>query len=188
MSDGLHVRYRINARDEIIHLDEGWRRFAIDNDAAEFFDTDVVGRPLWDFITDETTRRLYSQIIARVRAGSVAQFTLRCDGPGCRRMLEMTIRSAGTEIVEFATRTARAERRPPMSLLARDTVRTDEFIRACAWCNRIEVGVGVWAEVEEATQQLGLFEGAQMPQMSHGICESCLEQMDGMLASMPEAV
>ena len=36
MVDGPQVRYRINERDEITFVDEGWRRFADSNDAAEF--------------------------------------------------------------------------------------------------------------------------------------------------------
>lgn len=190
MVDGPQVRYRINARDEITFVDDGWRRFADSNDAAEFVDSDVIGHPLWDFITDETTRELYAQMIARARLGRPAQFTFRCDSPSVRRLLEMSIASVGAGAVEFATSTLQLDSRSPMALLARDTLRSAKFIRACAWCSRIDVGGGeeVWVEVEVATMQLGLMEGGPMPRMSHGICESCLRKIEHTIEDMGAAV
>ena len=185
MVDGPQVRYRINARDEIISVDEGWRRFADSNDAAEFVDSDVIGHPLWDFITDETTRALYAKLIARARLGTPAQFTFRCDSPSARRLLEMSIASVGAGAVEFATSTLQLDFRSPSALLARDTLRSAEFIRACAWCSRIDIGIDeeLWVDVEVATTQLGLMEGGPMPRMSHGICESCLKAIEHRLVT-----
>ncbi len=77
-----------------------------------------------------------------------------------------------------------------MALLARDTLRSAKFIRACAWCSRIDIGIDVelWVDVEVATAQLGLMEGGPMPRMSHGICESCLQTMEVKLQQMGAAV
>jgi len=44
-----------------------------------------------EFIADAAIRELYQQIARQVRPGQLMWFTLRCDGPACRRLLEMTI-------------------------------------------------------------------------------------------------
>lgn len=169
MSHDAGVRYRINDRDEIICVDEAWDRFAEENDGAEILASGILGRSLWDFISDGMTRQIYQQIVARVRQGRQTRFKLRCDGPSCRRHLEMTIEKTGADIIEFSTRNLQVEDRPPMALLARGTPRSTELLRACAWCNRIDVGSNVWTEVEVAVEQLRLFEIARMPQLTHGM-------------------
>jgi hypothetical protein len=168
------VRYRINRRDEITFVDDNWDAFANANDGAELVAHRVLGRVLWGFITDTVTRQLYQQIVARVRQGHEARLKLRCDGPSQRRYLEMTIRVMEADLVEFATRSLQLEERSPVALLARQSPRSNELLRACAWCNRFEVGTDVWAEVEVAVEQLKLFESAQLPRLTHGICPSCL--------------
>ena len=42
----------------------------------------------------------------------------------------------------------------------------------CGWCDRFEVD-GEWVEVEEAAQRLELFDRAELPTISHGICPDC---------------
>jgi hypothetical protein len=181
MSHEACVRYRINDRDEITFVDGAWDRFAETNDGAEIVGNKVLGRILWDFISDGVTRQLYQQIVARVRQGHQAQFKLRCDSPSCKRHLEMTIHAAGTDIIEFATQSLQVEDRPPMALLARGTPRSTELLRACAWCNRIDVGSDEWTEVEVAVERLKLFEVGRMPQLTHGICEACFATMTSTL-------
>src|SRR3712207_6997919 len=39
-------------------------RFALDNSGAHLLAERVVGRPLWDFICDPTTRQLYQEALA----------------------------------------------------------------------------------------------------------------------------
>jgi len=173
MNGEAGVRYQINDRDEIIFVDEAWDRFAESNDGADATGNRLLGRVLWDFISDGATRQLYQQIVARVRQGNHAQFNLRCDGPSCKRHLEMTIRAAGPGIIEFATQTLHSETRAPMALLALGTPRSTKLLRACAWCNRIDVGSDTWTEVEVAIEQLKLFEVGLMPQITHGICAAC---------------
>lgn len=107
------------------------------------------------------------------------------DGP-CQRLLEMTISAASDGSVEFETHPIRVEAREFYSLLSRTTTRSTDLLRACAWCNRMNVGVSSseWVEVEEATERLRLFQRDRMPQLTHGICEDCLESMMSTLASM----
>jgi len=181
MSHETGVRYRINDRDEIIFVNEAWAEFEETNDGAEVVGNGVLGRVLWDFISDVATRQLYQQIVARVRQGHQAQFKLRCDGPSCKRHLEMTIHAVGTGIIEFATQSLQVEDRPPMALLAMGTPRSTELIRVCSWCNRIDIGSDTWTEVEVAVERLNLFDVGRMPQLTHGMCAACLVTMTNSL-------
>jgi hypothetical protein len=179
MSSELSVRYVIDADDKISFVDAGWCRFAEANDGAELTPSVILGQSLWDHITDLTTSKLYQQIVARVRQGKSSRFVLRCDGPECRRLLEMTIISGPNGSVEFETRLLSLETREPVALLSREMPRSTDMLRSCAWCNRIDAGSGSndWVEVEEATNRLRLFEREVMPQLTHGICESCHAKM-----------
>ena len=180
------VRYAIDAEDNICFVDEGWYKFADANGGDDLKPPAVLGRSLWDCISDQTTRDLYQRIVERVRKGKLARFTLRCDSPECRRLLEMTISSAADGTVEFGTSVLSLENREPVELLSSKVLRSTEMLRVCAWCNRINLGAPPddWVEVEDAAEHLGLFERELMPELTHGICKSCYESMMGTLAKM----
>ncbi|MGD9630539.1 MAG: hypothetical protein AB7V18_14960 [Pyrinomonadaceae bacterium] len=179
MHSELSVRYIIDANDNISFVDDGWCRFAEENDGADLMPAIILGQSIWDHITDVTTTSLYQQIVSQVRQGKSSRFVLRCDSPDCRRLLELTISPAPNGSVEFVTQPLDLEGREPIPILSHSMPRSDDLIRACSWCNRIDAGSGFseWVEVEEAMNRLRLFELEQMPQLTHGICESCYAKM-----------
>lgn len=181
MSPDRIVRYRINPQDEILEVNAGWQRFALANGAAHLVDENVVGRRLWDFLSDDVTRHLYQQIVKRVRQGASTTFTLRCDGPDCRRHLDMSVRADEAGNVEFETTLLRSEDRETIPLLDPGAERSSGMLRVCAWCNRIDIGDGEWVEVEDAVQRLGLFELTAMPRLTHGVCDECFAFMEARL-------
>jgi hypothetical protein len=170
--------YRLNRRDEFTYIDEKWGSFAAANDALDLLPGLVLSRPLWDFISDETTAQLYREILRRARAGHVARFGFRCDAPEYRRSMEMTVAGLGGGEVQFETRVLREERRPRQELLGRYAARAGDMLRMCGWCKRVDVGAGRWEEVEEAVRALCLFERQAMPPLTHGICEACFRAMN----------
>lgn len=177
MGPDARVWYRINKHDEITCVGGGWERFAKDNDGRGLDGETLQGRVLWEFISGPATRDLYKRLLTRVRSGQTARFTLRCDGPAFRRLLEMTISMEKDDTVEFATRSLNVVERDPIALLAASTTRSEAMLVVCAWCNRIQVRPQEWMEVELAIDQLNLFEADRLPQVSHGICNDCLETM-----------
>ncbi len=185
-SNDAPVRYAIDAADKICFVDDAWGLFAEANNGTALTRSAMLGKSLWECISDPATRTLYKQLVARVRQGQLAEFSLRCDGPSCRRLLEMRISAAADGVVEFETRTVHAEDRPPQALLSPDTKRSSELLRACAWCNRVNVGTtgSEWVEVEDAVERLRLFERGLAPQLTHGICETCLEGVMGVIEKM----
>ena len=167
--------YRLNSQDELIYVNEEWVAFAHVNDSPELLPENVLGCSLWNFISDETTRQLYREILRQVRAGRSTNFIFRCDTPEYRRHLEMTISAQDDGVVQFATRVLRKEARQRQDLLGRYVPRTDDLLRICGWCKRVDVGGERWEEVEEAVRTLSLFEQNPLPCLTHGICEVCYE-------------
>jgi len=173
----FEVRYYLNARDEVVAVNEAWDDHAQVNGGESLVGNQILGRSLWDFIADMTTRQLYQQIIARVRLGCHARFPLRCDTAWCKRLLEVSVRLMDDGLVEFSTSVSNMEIRPEVPLLTGATPGCKEVLRSCAWCCRIDPGSGIWTDVEKAASELQLFENSKIPQLSHGICPQCFLRM-----------
>jgi hypothetical protein len=169
---GGDIRYRVNDRDELVFVNEAWAPFARASGDERTAAHGVLGRPLWEFIADPSTRQLYRDILARVRAGVPVRFTFRCDSPTRRRRMEMVVSAAPAGEVEFRSRILSEEGRPPQALFEPDRPHSGEFVRVCGWCKKVDVG-GEWAEVEEAVAELGLFDRPVLPQLTHAICADC---------------
>ena len=73
----------------------------------------------------------------------------------------------------------RVEARPPMPLLEPAAARSEEYVTVCSWCKKVELPGATWVEVEEAVEHLRLFDRAVLPQLTHGICPTCLESFRG---------
>lgn len=173
MTEETPICYRVNERDELIFVNDAWETFALANEGTGLASADVLQRPLFDFIADETTRLLYRDILRRVRAGYPVQFPFRCDAPAQRRWHEMTIILTEPGIVEFTTCLLRSEDRAIPSLFLTSST-PSAMLRMCSWCKRVEMGNQQWVELEEAVRRLNLFEQMQLPQVTHGICNRCL--------------
>ena len=183
MNEDALVVYQVNSQDEIVYLNETWQVFALANDAADLLPERVLGRPLWDFITDETTRALYREILQLVRSGRATQFQFRCDAPAYRRYMEMKVSARPGSKVEFASRVVQEEKRPHQELLNRQAARSEEWLRICGWCKRVEIAGTGWEALEQAVSALHLFGQKKLPRLTHGMCESCYQ---GMLQQVAE--
>lgn len=181
---GADLCFRLNDRDEIIFVNESWNAFAKANGGEELMAPQVIGRRLWGFITDATTRQLYLDVLKRVRSGSRVRFRFRCDTPSRRRLLEMDV-SQLADTTEFRTCVIWEEEREYQALLEPDRLTSGEFLHVCAWCKKVDIGSG-WAEVEDAVSALRLFERPLLPQLTHGICQVCYREMMRIIEN-PEA-
>lgn len=165
------LTYRIDHRDVIAAVDDAWTPFARANEAPHL--ADVLGRPLWDFVSDDTTRQVYRDLAARVRAGHEVTFAYRCDAPALRRFMRMTMRPAPHRGIEFDSVVERAEPRAAVPLFEGTSAGTSGVtVRVCSWCRRVHVRE-TWQEVEIAVDWLRLFAGGPMPALTHGMCEDC---------------
>ncbi|MEO8140660.1 MAG: hypothetical protein ABI742_13485 [Gemmatimonadota bacterium] len=176
------VVYTVNRSDTLVAVNEAWTVFAAENDGGRLLPRVVLGRSLWDFIDDGATKHLYRQLCSRVRAGiGPVRFSLRCDSPGMRRLLEMSITPETAGGLTFVVRPVQLERRTPVPLLDTGMPRSIADLRMCSWCQRIRGDGGEWLEIEEALQRLALFHLALLPRISHGICEECTRAMTAVL-------
>lgn len=177
MPDQPPIRYQINARNELVFVNAAWQTFAMANGGLGLEPANILNRPLFDFITDETTRLVYHDLLQRVRAGHPVQFPFRCDSPTQRRWLDMTITLQSTGLVEFTTRMQRCEDLLPVPALERPLSSATILLRVCSWCKRVELSPQQWFNLETAVAHERLFEQPQFPQLNHGICEFCFASL-----------
>jgi len=168
---------RVDADDEITFVDESWMVFARGNGAPSLTAESVIGTSLWGYISEKATQEFYGIFMKKVRAtGGTIAVPFRCDGPECRRFMEMSIVSLAAGALEFRSALLREEARPRVDLLDPDFPRTEKWLTMCAWCKR--VGLDGWVEVEEAVRRLGLFDQTRLPRITHGMCLACKEAFE----------
>lgn len=176
------VIYTLDASDAIVEVNEAWISFASENSGTHLLPPPILGRNLWDFISDRTTKQVYVQLFERVRAGATeVRFSFRCDAPEYRRLLEMKIMAQPAGVLSLVVQPQVVERREPVLLLDAEVRRGANLLRMCAWCKRIPDANGNWLEIEEALPQLGLFEQNILPTITHGVCEDCTRALTGAL-------
>jgi hypothetical protein len=67
---------------------------------------------------DVETQHIYRLLHRRVRTGGEpVRFSFRCDGPGRRKLLELSISAGGEQGLIYRVRTLREEDRKPVPLL-----------------------------------------------------------------------
>lgn len=168
------VAYRIDCEDRLAEVGAGWTSFAASNGGESLAPSRVLGRSLWEFLSDATTIHIYQTMIRQLRQGrEPIRFRFRCDAAATRRLLAMEITAGSAGGVLFTVLSEREQERSPPPLLDPAAARDDRLVVMCGWCNRIEVAQGVWSEVEDAVSTLGLFDGAPLPGLTHGICGDC---------------
>jgi hypothetical protein len=168
--------YRLNERDEIVFVNEAWNDFARANAGDDLVEPRVLGRSLWEFVTDATTRQLYRDVLRRVRGGRQVRLRLRCDTPVLRRLLELDVYQGPPGTIDFRTRVIWIEHREYQALLEPDRASSEDFLSMCAWCKKVDLGDS-WVEVEQAVSQLQLFERSLLPRLTHGICQACYAEI-----------
>lgn len=171
------VRYRIDRHDRLVEVNDGWAAFSTTNGGPGSRSA-LVGRPIWDFISDATTIHIYQTLVRRARQRDLpARLQFRCDAPDRRRLLSMAILPAADGEVLFAIDSLREQSRPAVVLLDAGRPRGETFLTMCGWCARARVTEGQWLEVEQAIAAVGLFTGEALPQLTHGICPACSERL-----------
>ena len=172
-----NVRYRINSDDLLVDLAGGWERFALENGAPHLVSNQVLGRPLWDFISDRETLYIYQAILQDVRRNKgnkrMVSLDLRCDAPVRRRFIRLDIAALSKGRVQFVGRVLKTEPRDAVPLLEPSTDRSAETLTICSWCKSVLLPDGHYVEIEEALRQLGLFQAQSFPRLHHGMCPSC---------------
>ena len=138
----------------------------------------VLGKSLWDFISDIETRHIYKLVLDRVREKlQPAVFPINCDSPEVKRLIQITISPLGEGALEFSSTIVELTQRNSVAILDASIERTDDIVRMCSFCKKIAVSETEWAETQQAITILNLFGKNKMPQLSHGVCPSCFDNI-----------
>jgi len=176
--------YETDYNGRIVWVNEAWNRFAAENAAEHLQEERVLGRRLWDFISDPETQQIYHLLMKKVMDERMSlRFPFRCDAPSLRRYLDMEMTSPQQQVCRFRSVVVKLEARSEVSLWKPTAKRTDRFLRACSWCKKVDAGQESWQEVEDALRELELFNRSRLPQLTHTICPSCYTSMQGVLQS-----
>jgi len=168
--------YQIDANDVMIYVDNNWLDFALENKSSHLTYETVVGTSIWEYITDVDTNQIYQIIFNRVRKDQKSiSVPFRCDSPELKRCFYLSIHPLRNNHIEFHSILMHEERRNYQAFLDPTYSRTEEFIKMCSWCKKIYLPDHTWEEVEKAVIALKLFELSHLPQITHGICPTCLD-------------
>ena len=169
--------YIIDKLDRIISVSDNWLLFAQENQAGEICHPDVIiNRSIWEFIEGTETKQFYEIILRTIRTKNIAvQLPFRCDAPDKRRYLELSITPVQQGNIEFASNIILEELRDTVEVLESGIPRSEELIKMCSMCKKIELSENTWVEAEAAVVSLRLFEKNKLPQISHGLCIECFK-------------
>ena len=173
-SSGRCIVYHIDRDNQISFINDEWSLFAAENKARDLEAGSMIGQSIIRSIADETSRQLYWMLITRIRRDPKSlRFLFRCDAPDKRRFMRMEMFPLPDQGVGFKSFCVREESRAPVTLLDADADRSEEFVKICSWCKKVEVGNSEWVEVEDAILRLALFKTRTLPQLTHGMCPGC---------------
>ncbi len=171
----LECRYVIDQHGQIVSVSDTWSLVALDNGSADDLKPDdIIGRSLFDFMSDEHCKELYKALIRKVQiTGEPSSFPFRCDTPTRRRLMDLRITKTPENQLEFEAELLIDDERPePCMLLDADRPSSDEEVTICSWCKFVNVGDN-WFEVEDAMKALGLTNESLLPKLKHAVCEQC---------------
>ncbi|MGZ8378569.1 MAG: hypothetical protein ACXWZS_04095 [Gemmatirosa sp.] len=165
------VSYALDADDRLLAVNAAWQAFAVENGGAPA--SAVIGTPLWQHVSDDAVRHLYARLFHRVRATQRPfRVPFRCDAPDAVREMTLDILPRPGGGLVLRSRIVREVERAPLLLLARHLPRSDDFLRMCGWCMRVDLE-GTWHQVEDAVTSARLLCEVPAPQVTHGICADC---------------
>ena len=171
-------RYRVDAADLLVWVDELWLAFARENGAAGLIRESVLGRSLWDFVVGDELCRLYMEIHARVRSsGLPAVLPFRCDSPSLQRHMRLTITRGDQGQLEYESLLVRAVPQRNSELLDSKRQRSTTTLTICSCCKRALLEPDEWLDLEDVSIRLQLFEAPQVPELRHTICPPCADAL-----------
>ena len=173
-SEVEEISYGIDSQNSVYYTSSSWDQSAIDGKTPQVIEEKILGEPLFNYISDLSTRHIYQLLVDKVRKSSQPiSFPFRCDTLHKIRHMNMIIEPEKDGKVIFRSQVIRSENIDYQPLLDPDQKRGQEFITMCSWCKKIEVESGKWLELEEALDVLKLGEYEKLPKITHGICQPC---------------
>jgi hypothetical protein len=170
------LEYSVDQDGILTSVSVGWDAFARANGGRDrVLAAEVLGQPLLHFITGETLKHLWANVMDRVASsGRSVRLPYRCDAPGLVRRMEVLIEPLAEGGLRLVSTVLDTEEQPYARVLdgAVTTHDRDNMLWICSWCKRLRVE-DRWIEVEQAAREFGLFEASEIPMITHGLCPGC---------------
>jgi hypothetical protein len=177
VNDMLDARpiYTIDASDRLSFVNSAWYELFTPVAGTP---APVLGRPIWERIPPGVVRQLWELLYNRVRAVGGGVFVpMRVDSADERRLIDIELRPVGDGAIRHICEPVWRERRAAVALLDPAYPRDERVLRSCAWCQRIQVRLGVWEEIEQAQQTLAIAAEATLPSLEAVACTSCKQSL-----------
>lgn len=165
---------------------KSWSQGAKRNDLSDAFSADrIIGKNLMQFIHGEETRTTYERFCDAIFSGKRGQITFdhRCDSPGVRRDIRMSIRpllkDSTVVRVVFHNVEMSVAQRPPINLLLNRTAEGESFdaLSICSFCKQVRSASDPrfprWISAEDYYRR----GGDSRVLLSHSICEDCRQNI-----------
>ena len=181
--DDRRFIYRIDLDDRISFVNDDWIAFGIENGMNELSIKGVIGKSLWDYITDPTIKHLYENLFNTIRAKkNRPKIPYRCDSPNCRRFMQMELLPFEDGTIQIVNEISKQEFRSPVGLLDQFVERSNDSLAICSVCKKVRLRENTWYEIEESIAILGVTNIGPFPQLTHGICDGCLEEWNTIMS------
>lgn len=176
--------YIIDALDRIVFVNPAWSRFvAPSRDDGTGRDeapdlTGVIGRPIWNHIPDGVVRQLWELLYSRVRSiGGSVFVPMRVDRADERRLIDIELSPLSDGSIRHVCEPVWREARPAVALLDPSYPRDERSLRSCMWCQRIQVRLGAWEEIEDAQRTLAIPADSTLPRLEPAACATCKQSL-----------
>ena len=170
--------YIIDAQDRIVFVNPAWSRFMAPARGAGPSLSEVIGRPIWDGISEGIVRQLWELLYNRVRAiGGSVFVPMRADRVDERRLIDIELTPLADGSIRHVCEPVWQEARAAVALLDPSYPRDERSLRCCMWCRRIQVRLGAWEEIEDAQQTLAIPAESTLPRLEPGACSTCKQSL-----------
>lgn len=170
--------YIIDALDRIVFVNPAWSAFVAPARGTGPVLAELLGRPVWDCIPDGVVRQLWELLYSRVRAiGGSVFVPVRVDRPDERRLVDIELSPLADGSIRHVCEPVWRESRPAVALLDPSYPRDERSLRSCAWCQRIQVQVGCWEEIEDAQRTLSIVADSTLPRLEPEACTTCKQSL-----------
>lgn len=177
-STDLHPVYTIDAHDRIVAVNGEWLRFGRPQGSVDAALPHLIGRSIWELTPGGQVRQLWQLLYQRVRSvGAQVLVPMRVDTARERRLIEIELRPLADQSIQHICERVWSEARPFAALLDPSSSRDQRCLHACAWCSRIQVGAGLWQELEDALATLAIESGSSVPSLLSVACMTCKQSL-----------
>lgn len=166
--------YRLDAADRIVEIGGCWNDFALANAGESVLAECVLGSDIYDHVSGDASRMFLHTLLTATR--SLARDTTRpyrCDSPGVKRFMEMSLLPLADHGVMVAHRMIKVEPLPGRYdfIASKNQPYPPSRIVRCSICNRIK-HAGEWLETDRAGA-LGLLSSSEPTPVIYGVCDAC---------------